>query len=104
MVVVRVICGNDFARNVVIFGVDNTSSSHTDDQKGNFIVLAEQPTHEFKGSLGTPEKKSSIRFSKAKTKLCLGLHYNNYNTLRCMIIVICLLMEKKSLIFQPNFV
>ena len=25
--------GNNFARNVVIFGLDNTSSSHTDNKK-----------------------------------------------------------------------
>ena len=34
--------GNDFARNVVIFDVDNSSSSHTDNhKKNNFLVLAE---------------------------------------------------------------
>ena len=35
---------NGFARNVVIFGVDNISSSHTDNQKNNFLVLVEGPT------------------------------------------------------------
>ena len=30
--------GNDFARNVVIFSVDNISSSHTGNQKNNFLV------------------------------------------------------------------
>ena len=29
----------DSARNVVTFGVDNSSSSHTDNQKSNFLVL-----------------------------------------------------------------
>ena len=33
-----------FARNVVLLGVDNTSSSHTDNQKYNFLVLGEEPT------------------------------------------------------------
>ena len=33
---------NDFARNVlVIFGVDNNYSSHTDNCKNNFLVLRE---------------------------------------------------------------
>ena len=33
---------NDFARNVlVIFGVDNSCSSHTDNCKNNFLVLRE---------------------------------------------------------------
>ena len=31
--------GNDFARNVLIFGVDNSSSSHEDNHKNNFLGL-----------------------------------------------------------------
>ena len=34
----------DFARSVVIFGVDDSSSSHTDNRKNNFLVLNEGPT------------------------------------------------------------
>ena len=30
--------GNDFARNAVIFGTDNSSSSHTDNRKNNLSV------------------------------------------------------------------
>ena len=30
--------GNDIARNVVIFGVVNSSSSHTDNHKNNFLI------------------------------------------------------------------
>ena len=29
--------GNDFTRNIVMFGVDNISSSHTDNRKNNFF-------------------------------------------------------------------
>ena len=32
---------NDFTRNVVIFGVDNSSSSSTDNRKNNYLVLGE---------------------------------------------------------------
>ena len=31
--------GNDFARNVIIYGVDNSSSPHIDNCKNNFLVL-----------------------------------------------------------------
>ena len=48
---------HNFARKVVIFGVDNTSSSHTDNQKNNFIVLSEGPTKGFNDSIGGTEKK-----------------------------------------------
>ena len=36
--------GNDFARNSVFFGVNNSSSSHTDHLKNNFLVFSEGPT------------------------------------------------------------
>ena len=61
--------GNDVARNVVISGVDNTSSSHTNNDKNNFLVLGKGPTDCINDSTGTGEKKFSINFSKAKTKL-----------------------------------
>ena len=34
--------GNDYARNVIIFGVDNSSSSPADNIKNNFLILGEQ--------------------------------------------------------------
>ena len=48
--------GNDFARNVVIFSVDNSSSSHTDNRKNNFLVLGEGPTQGINDSTGSAEK------------------------------------------------
>ena len=50
--------GDDYARNVVIFDVDASSSSHADNRKNKF----------------------SINFSMAKTKFCLSLHYNGDNS------------------------
>ena len=43
--------GNDFARNVVIFVVDNSSSSHTHNRKNNFLVLGEGPTDGINGGI-----------------------------------------------------
>ena len=70
---------NGTARNVLIFGVDNSSSSYVE-SKNNFLVLGEGPTFRINGSFGSPEKNVSINFSKANTKLCLGLHYNADNS------------------------
>ena len=81
---------NEFARNVIIFGVDNKSSSHSNNHKNNFLILDEGPTSAINGSFGSSVKKFSINFTKANTKFCLSLHI-------LLIIVICLLMEKKSL-------
>ena len=71
--------GNDFAKNVIIFGVDNSSSSHAENRKNNVLVLREGPTDNLNDRVGEPEQKFSINFSKTKTKICLNLHHNNGN-------------------------
>ena len=64
---------NDIAR---FFGVDNSSSSHIDNLKNNFLILGLGPTFRVNGSFGSPERKFSINFTKANTKFCLSLHCN----------------------------
>ena len=49
--------GNDFTGNAVIFEIDNSSSSHSDSRKNNFLVLGEGPTYGINGSFGSPGKK-----------------------------------------------
>ena len=49
--------GNGFARNRVATGVDNSSSSHSDNRKNNFLISGEGPTSDINGSFGSPEKK-----------------------------------------------
>ena len=53
--------------NVVIFGVDNSSLSHSGNHKNNFLILNEVPTFGIIGSLGSPEKNFSFNFTKAKS-------------------------------------
>ena len=72
--------GNDYPRNVIVFGVDNSSSSHNDNLKNNFLIFGEGDTFGINGSFGAPEKKFSINFSKANKKFCLSLHYNADNS------------------------
>ena len=48
--------GNDFARNVVIFGVDNSSSSHNDNQKNHFLLLGVGPADGINDSTGAAKK------------------------------------------------
>ena len=49
--------GNYFIRNVINFGVDNTSSSRTDNQKINFLELGEGSTDDINDSVDIAEKK-----------------------------------------------
>ena len=65
---------NGYSRNVKTFGVDNSSSSHTDNWKNSFLVLRKEDTFSTNRIFGVPDKKFSINFSKAKTIFCLSLH------------------------------
>ena len=67
---------NDIAKNVIIFGVDNSLLSHANNGKNHCLVLGEGPTFGINGRFGPPEKKFSINFSKANKKFCLSLSYN----------------------------
>ena len=77
---------NDYARNAIICGVDNSSSSHSDNLKNNFLVLGEKVTFGINGSFGAPEKGLILILEK-QTQTFAWV----YNIL--LITVICLLME-----------
>ena len=49
------------------FGVDNSSSSHADSCKINYLVLGEGPTFGTNGKFGSLEKNVSDHFSKTNT-------------------------------------
>ena len=49
--------GNDFAKNIVTFRVDNSLSSYADSRKSRkFLVLGEGPPYGINGSFGSPGK------------------------------------------------
>ena len=48
---------NDFSRNAIIFGADNSSSSKSDNCKNTFLILGEGPTYGINGRFGSPKKK-----------------------------------------------
>ena len=47
--------GNDFAKNVITLGVDNSLSSHTDSLK-NYLLILGGHTFGITGSFGAPEE------------------------------------------------
>ena len=53
---------NGFSRNVINFGVDKSLSSHTDNEKNDFVVSSEEPTDDINDSVGTAEKKQKCLF------------------------------------------
>ena len=56
---------NDNARNIIVFGVGNSSSSHIDNAKNSFL---EGPTEVINGSVGPAEKIFRINFSETNSK------------------------------------
>ena len=71
--------GNEVGRNVIIFGVDMSSSSHIDNKKKDILILGKRPTQGLQHTL-TEEKLYSIKYTKENTKFCLSLHYNAANS------------------------
>ena len=58
---------NDTARNFIIFDVENSSSSHADNRKNNFLVLSEVPTPGINGcfdSLGKNLELISVKLAQ----------------------------------------
>ena len=86
---------NSTVRNVIIFGVDKSSSSHPDNGENNFLVLGQGPPFGINGSFGSAEKNFGSNFSEANTKFRLILHYNTDNSN-------FFINEKKTLSLRPT--
>ena len=71
-----------FGRNVVIFGVDMSSSAHADNKGKYILIIVRGPTQglgEGEHSL-TAEKMYLVNFTDHRKKCCLSLHYNETNS------------------------
>ena len=71
--------GGGFGQNILIFGVDMSSSAHIDSKKKDILVLGRGPTQGLEHT-PTAEKMFSITFTVTKKKICLSLHYNGPNS------------------------
>ena len=71
--------GSGFGQNVLIFGVDMSSSTHINNKKKDLLVLGKGPTQGLEHTL-TSEKMYSINFTVTKKKFCLSFHYNGANS------------------------
>ena len=64
-----------FGQNVIIFGVDMSSSAYVDNKEKDILILGKGPTQELEHTL-TVEKMYSINFTVTKKKFYLSFHYN----------------------------
>ena len=75
---------NKIGRNIIIFGVDMSSSAKIDNRKKDILILGKGPTQGLEHTLSA-EKMFSINFTKENAKFCLSLHYNRANSYLLMV-------------------
>ena len=71
--------GTGLGRNVIIFGVDMSSSTKIDNRKKDILILGKGPTQGPEHTLSA-EKMYSINFTVTGKKFCLSLRYNGANS------------------------
>ena len=71
--------GTGLGRNVIIFGVDMSSSTKIDNRKKDILILGKGPTQGLEHTLSA-EKMYSINVTVTGKKFCLSLHYNGANS------------------------
>ena len=64
-----------WVRNVIIFGVDISSSLHIDNKKKDILILGIDPMQGLDDNTLTIEAKYSINFQDPLKKLFLSLHF-----------------------------
>ena len=71
-------------RNVIIFGVDMSSSTKIGNRKKDELIIGKGPTQGLEHTLSA-EKVHSINFTENNKKVCLSLHYNGANIYLLMV-------------------
>ena len=66
-------------KNVIIFGLDMSSSTKIDNRKKDILILGKGPTQGLEHTLSA-QKIYSINFTEKDKILCLSLHYNKENS------------------------
>ena len=65
-----------YGKNVIIFGVGNSSSVHINGKNRNILVFGEGPTQSLEDAIITSKAKYSINFTESGKRFVLSLHYN----------------------------
>ena len=71
--------GTGLDRNVLISGVDMSSSTKIHNRKQDILILDKDPTQGLEHTLSA-EKMYWINFTEHNKKFCLSLHYNGANS------------------------
>ena len=63
-------------KNIIIFGVDMSSSMHIDKKKKDIVIVGEGPTHRLGNTTLRTEARYPINFTQLGKRFVLSLHYN----------------------------
>ena len=69
-----------FGQNVIILGVDMSSSVHANNKTNNILVLGKGFIQEINYTTIYAEETYLINFTKTQVKFCLSLHFNGDNS------------------------
>ena len=67
-------------RNVIIFGVDMSSSVHVDNKNKDILILGEGLIQGLDDTTLTAEAKYPINFTQPNKRFVLSVHYNGSNS------------------------
>ena len=85
----------DWGKNVIVFGVDMSSSVHANNKNKNILIFGKRQTKGLDNTSLTTEAGYSINFSRSEREFCLSLHYNGSNSFY-------LLMPQKHISLNQN--
>ena len=84
-------------KNIIIFGVDMSSSVHIDKKGKDILILRKGPTQGLNDTTLTAEAQYSINFSRSNRKFGLSLHYNGSNSFYLLMLQKYINSEQKIL-------
>ena len=93
--------GKGFGRNVIILGVDMSSSVHDktcNNKTRSILVLDKDFIQGIDNTTIHAETLQLINFTKTNTKFCLSLHYNGSNS--CFLLMVQKLLNSKQKILR----
>ena len=67
-------------RNVIVFGVDMSSSTKIDNRRKDILILGKGPTQGLEHTLSA-KTMYLINFTEHNKKFCLSFHYNGVNSI-----------------------
>ena len=72
--------GGSVGKNVIMSGVDMSSSVHIDDKGKDILIIGKGTTQRLDDTMLTTEAQYTINFSRSNRKFCLRVHYNGNNS------------------------